>query len=70
MLDSKDYDRFLDKYLRARYDWALADLGKPGLDKSKAVSVHLSAQEVRKEIRKDRKGVRTISELVLSLIHI
>lgn len=64
MLDSKDYDRFLDKYLRARYDWALADLGKPGLDKSKAVSVHLSAQEVRKEIRKDRKGVRTISELV------
>lgn len=28
MYDSHDYDRFLDNYLRARYGWALDDLGK------------------------------------------
>lgn len=63
MYDSKDYDRYLGKYLRARYGWALDDIGKTGLDQSKAVSVSLPAQVVRQEIRKDKKGIRTISEL-------
>lgn len=64
MYDNNDYEQYLDKYLRARYGWALDDLGKTGLDKSKAVSVSLPAQVIRQEELKDKKGIRTISELV------
>ena len=64
MFDSKYYKNYLDKYLRAQYGWALDDIGKTGLDRSKAVSVSLSAQVVRQEVRKEKKGTRTVSELV------
>ena len=64
MYDAADYKQYLDNYLRAHYGWALADIGKPGLDKSKAVSVSLSAQTIKQEVRKEKKGVRTVSELV------
>lgn len=64
MYDSNDYEQYLDKYLRVRYGWALDDIGKTGLDKSKAVSVSLSAQVVKQEVQKDKKGTRTVTELV------
>lgn len=64
MYDHNDYTHYLDNYLRARYGWALDDIGKPGLDKSKAVSASLTAQVVKKDICKDKKGIRTVSELV------
>ena len=64
MYDAADYKQYLDNYLRAHYGWALADIGKPGLDKSKAVSVSLSAQTIKQEVRKEKKGIRTVSELV------
>lgn len=63
MFDSKDYDRYLDHYVRNRYDWALYDLSKIGLDKSKAISVTLPAQTIRQEIRKEAQGTRTLYEL-------
>lgn len=63
MYDGKDYERYLDKYLRAQYGWALDDLGKTGLDKSRAVSVSLEAVVTKQEVKKERKGIRTISEL-------
>lgn len=63
MFDSKDYDRYLDRYLRARYDWALDDIGKTGLEQSNAVSVSLRAQTVRRLVKKERKGTRVISDL-------
>lgn len=63
MFDSHDYDNYLAKYLRARYGWALDDIGKTGLDKSKAVSVSLPAQVVKSETRKEKNGIRTICEL-------
>lgn len=63
MYDAADYTRYLDNYLRTHYGWALADIGKPGLDQSKAVSVSLPAQIIKQEIRKEKKGKRTISEL-------
>lgn len=63
MYDAADYDHYLDNYLRARYGWALADIGKPVLDKSKAVSVSLPVQVVKQEVCKDKKGIRTVSEL-------
>lgn len=63
MYDSNDYTRYLDKYLRARYGWALDDIGKTGLDKSKAVSVTQLAQVVKQEVRKEKRGTRTINEL-------
>lgn len=64
MYDAADYKHYLNNYLRARYGWALADIGKPGLDKSKAISVSLSAQIISRETRKEKQGVRTLSELI------
>lgn len=63
MYDSRDYDCYLDNYLRARYGWALDDLGKTGLERSKAVSVSLPAQVVKREVQKEKKGTRTLCEL-------
>lgn len=64
MFDSKDYSCYLDHYLRAPLGWAFDDIGKTGLDRSKAVSVSLQAQVVRQEVQKVRKGTRTFSELI------
>lgn len=64
MYDHADYEHYLDNYLRARYGWALDDLGKTGLDKSKAVSVSLPAQVIKQDVRNDTKGTRMISELI------
>ncbi|MCF7976220.1 MAG: DUF5054 domain-containing protein [Phycisphaerae bacterium] len=33
-----DYDRFMDQYLTHRYDWALKDFGKPGMETFKPLS--------------------------------
>lgn len=64
MFDSSDYNSYLDHYLRAPLGWAFDDIGKTGLDRSKAVSVTLQAQVVRQEVQKVRKGTRTFSELI------
>lgn len=63
MFDSQDYDRYLNRYLRARYGWALDDIGKTGLDRSNAVSVSLHAQTIGRTIKKEPKGTRIISDL-------
>lgn len=63
MFDSKDYDSYLDRYLRARYGWALDDLGKTGLDKSGAVSANIGSREVSCSVTKEKNGTRTVSEL-------
>ena len=63
MYDSHDYDRYLDHYLRARYGWALDDLGKTGLDSSKAVSVSLPAKVIQKETTKKKGGTDYLYEL-------
>ena len=44
--DAADYDDYLNRYLRARYGWALDDIGKTGLDKSKAVSATVKPRVV------------------------
>jgi Domain of unknown function (DUF5054) len=67
MYDNSDYANYLNNYLReemrGKPGWAYDDIGKTGLDKSKAVSVSLPAQVVRQEVLKEKKGIRTISEL-------
>lgn len=63
MFDSKDYDQYLNHYLRARYGWALDDLGKTGLDKSNAISVSLKARMINRMVKKERRGIRIISDL-------
>ena len=63
MSDTTDYNRFMDHYLRARYGWALADFGKPGLEKSHAVHAQVKAEVIQEEVRKEKAGVRTISEI-------
>jgi hypothetical protein len=57
MYDSKDYDNYLNNYLRARLDWAFGDMGKPGLDKTNAVSMDLKAQIVGKKVDSDGSTV-------------
>lgn len=63
MFDGDDYDDFQNRYLRARYSWALDDLGKRGLKESHAVSVTLYAQTMAQSVRKEKKGTRIITEL-------
>ena len=62
-LDSKDYDRFFDTYMRAKYGWALLDFGKYGLDQSKAVSASMQADVVRQETERVKDGILTKYEL-------
>lgn len=62
-LDAKDYANFLDNYLRNRYEWALYDLSKIGLDKSQATNATLYAQVVKQEIKAEAEGTRTLYEL-------
>lgn len=63
MFDEDDYDDFQNRYLRARYEWALDDLGKRGLKEAHAASVTLHAQTVAQSVRKEKKGTRIITEL-------
>lgn len=63
MYDEGDYTRFLNNYLRIDQEWAYHDLGKTGVGKSKAVSVSLPVQVIRQEVRKEKEGIRTITEL-------
>ncbi len=63
LFDSNDYDRYLENYLRNDPQWALEDQSKIGLEDSKAVSVSLPALTVKKESRKEKKGMRSVYEL-------
>lgn len=63
MYDSDDYENYHNEYFRAKHGWGYDDLGKTGLDKSKAVSVSLVAQVTKQETQKEKKGIRTLSEL-------
>lgn len=64
-----DYNRYFDHYMRARYGWALADLGKPGLDKSQAVSAQLPAVTLRREVSREPQATRMRYELALPASH-
>lgn len=67
MFDSKDYDEFMNHYLRERYGWALADFGKPGLEKSGVISSTIKAQIVKETIKKEGEGTRYITELAFPI---
>ena len=54
--DAADYDDYLGRYLRARYGWALDDIGKTGVDKSHAVSASVKARVVNSTTKKSKKG--------------
>ena len=63
--DGNDFADYLDRYLRARYGWALDDIGKTGLDQSHAVSVSLHAQPTTQTAKRSGKGIRTITDWAL-----
>ena len=63
MFDSKDYDDFQHRYMRTRPEWGIADLGKPGLENSKAVSATLKARTVARSVKTENGGTRVIAEL-------
>ena len=65
MFDSLDYESYLSKYLRVRYSWALDDLGKTGLGRSKAVSLTIPAEILRQEMREEPIGTYRAYELRL-----
>jgi len=53
---SDDYNRYLDTYLRKRYDWALSDLGKPGLENTRAKSATVVAAVQNCKVTKSNKN--------------
>lgn len=57
--DAADYDDYLGRYLRARYGWALDDIGKTGVDKSHAVSASVKARVVNSSTKKSKKAPST-----------
>lgn len=61
--DAKDFDVYLNRYLRARYDWALHDIGKTGLDKSKAVSASIKARVVSSRMKAAPNGTAFEAQL-------
>lgn len=65
MLDQKDFDEYLNNYIRdpQKNGWALGELGKQSLGNSGAVSATIKADVVRKEVRKESEGIRTVCEL-------
>lgn len=64
MFDAADYDDYLGRYLRARYGWALDDIGKTGIERSEAVSVSLPAKVIRQKVTPEKRGDRTDCEVV------
>lgn len=63
MFNQKDYDKFQKNYMRTRPEWGIADLGKPGLENSEAISATLNAQITKQSTTKEKEGIRTVSEL-------
>lgn len=61
--DGSYYEDFFSRYLRARYDWALADFGKTGIEDSKAVNANVPAQIVMSKTEKEKDGTRSVYEL-------
>ncbi|MGM9811540.1 MAG: DUF5054 domain-containing protein [Muribaculaceae bacterium] len=61
--DSHDFDDYLNRYLRARYGWALDDIGKTGLDKSKAVSATVKARVVSSSMKAAPNGTAFEAQL-------
>ncbi len=64
---SVDYDRFLDQYLRARPDWALQDLGKPGLEAFDLPSATRFPRLIGAWRREDEAALHLLAELELVL---
>jgi len=62
---SADFDRFQSQYLTQRPDWALADFGKPGLEKTAAVSATRLAVLKSLHHAKSTDGERFTAELTV-----
>ena len=58
MLDADDYEDFFSRYMRGRYGWALADLGKPGLENTGVKGFALQAYADSVSTEQSRRGVR------------
>ena len=54
--------------MRTRPEWGIADLGKPGLENSEAISATLNAQITKQSTTKEKEGIRTVSELKFPFI--
>lgn len=63
MYNETDYANYRKRYQRGNYGWAIADFGKTGLDKSKAVHTSIQAEVVRQVITKERNKVHSLYEL-------
>jgi len=63
MYNETDYINYRKRYQRGKYDWAIADFGKPGLDKSGTVHASVQAEVVKERVKKMRGKVYSVYEL-------
>ena len=63
MYNETDYINYRKRYQRGKYDWAIADFGKPGLGKSGAVHASVQAEVVKERVKKMRGKVYSVYEL-------
>ena len=57
MYNETDYINYRKRYQRGKYDWAIADFGKPGLGKSGAVHASISRSCKRKGEEDEGKSI-------------
>lgn len=61
--DSLDFERFKKDYIRPGCGWGQVEFGKPGLNKSGAVSATVKADVIRQMERREKQGSRIITDL-------
>jgi len=59
----EDYAKFYDAYTRGKYDWALADFGKPGLENTRAKSATIVPYVKNQKVTKNGKNTTIQCEL-------
>lgn len=63
MYNETDYINYRKRYQRGKYDWAIADFGKPGLGESGAVHASVQAEVVKERVKKMRGKVYSVYKL-------
>lgn len=63
MYNETDYINYRKRYQRGKYNWAIADFGKPGLGESGAVHASVQAEVVKERVKKMRGKVYSVYEL-------
>lgn len=63
MFNETDYKNYRKRYQRGNYGWAVADLGKTGLDKSQAVHASVQARVIKERVEDRKDEIYSLYEL-------